>query len=111
MKLSKIATLATSLSLISVSALASIDVEKNLDVSRVSASYEQPFYILTGAAKNNSNTSLQNVRVSFDVYQNGKVVDTVTTTMKNVEPGETVRWQTRSTKQFNKYVVAKAIAD
>lgn len=107
----KVTTLATALVLVSMSAFANVDVEKNLDVSRVAASYEQPFYILQGAAKNTSEKSLHNVRVSFDVYQNGKVVDRVTTTLKNVEPGETVRWQTRSTKQFNKYVVAKAIAD
>ncbi|EAR3781168.1 hypothetical protein EJ635_24935, partial [Salmonella enterica] len=80
-------------------------------VSRVSVSYEQPFYLLKGAAKNTSDKALKNVQMSFNVYQNGRVVDTITTVMKSVEPGETVRWQTPTTKSFNKYMVSQVLAD
>lgn len=107
----KKAVVAVSLSLVSFASMADVDVERDIDVSRVSASYEQPFYLLKGAAKNHSDKVMQNVRVSFHVYQNGKVVDTITTTMNKVEPGETVRWQTVTTKPFNKFMVANAIAD
>ena len=49
--------------------------------------------------------------MSINVYQNGRVVDTIKTVMKSVEPGETVRWQTPTTKSFNKYMVDQVLAD
>lgn len=93
------------------SAAAATDVERDIDVSRVSVAYEQPYYILKGAAKNNSDRSLKNLQVSFNVYEHGRVVDTITTVVKEIEPGETVRWQTPTTKSFSKFMVNQVVAD
>lgn len=111
MTMIKTAIITASLMMASVPAFATVDVEQSIDVSRVTVSYEQPFYLLKGAAKNTSEKALKNVQVSFNVYQNGRVVDTITTVMKSVEPGETVRWQTPTTKSFNKYMVSQVLAD
>lgn len=111
MNLIKTAFITASLMMASAQVSASVDVESAIDVSRVSVTYEQPFYLLKGAAKNTSDKALKNVKMSFNVYQNGRVVDTITTVMKSVEPGETVRWQTPTTKSFNKYMVSQVLAD
>lgn len=111
MNLIKTAFITASLMMVSAQVSAVADVESAIDVSRVSVSYEQPFYLLKGAAKNTSDKALKNVQMSFNVYQNGRVVDTITTVMKSVEPGETVRWQTPTTKSFNKYMVSQVLAD
>ncbi|WP_213731048.1 FxLYD domain-containing protein, partial [Citrobacter freundii] len=60
---------------------------------------------------NNSDRALKNLQVSFNVYEHGRVVDTITTVVKAIEPGETVRWQTPTTKSFSKFTVNQAIAD
>ena len=111
MNLIKTVFVTASLMMASAQVYAVADVENAIDVSRVSVSYEQPFYLLKGAAKNTSDKALKNVKMSFYVYQNGRVVDTITTVMKSVEPGETVRWQTPTTKSFNKYMVSQVLAD
>ncbi|CSX09752.1 hypothetical protein FP371_24565 [Citrobacter freundii] len=103
-------TAALFLGMVATSA-AAIDVERDIDVSRVSVAYEQPYYILKGVAKNNSDRALKNLQVSFNVYEHGRVVDTITTVVKAIEPGETVRWQTPTTKSFSKFTVNQAIAD
>lgn len=111
MNMIKTAFMSASLLMASVPALAAYDVEQSIDVSRVSVSYEQPFYILKGAAKNTSEKPMKNVRMSLNVYNNGRVVDTITTVMNSVESGETVRWQTPTTKNFNKYMISQVVAD
>lgn len=103
--------IAAALMFMSVQSYATVNVESVIDVSRVSVSYEQPFYLLKGAAKNTSDRVLKNVQMSINVYQNGRLVDTIKTVMKSVEPGETVRWQTPTTKSFNKYMVDQVLAD
>ncbi|WP_342338864.1 hypothetical protein [Citrobacter portucalensis] len=48
--------------MVATSAAAATDVARDIDVSRVSVAYEQPYYILKGAAKNNSDRSLKNLQ-------------------------------------------------
>ncbi|EJJ0671691.1 hypothetical protein C3D80_20175 [Cronobacter sakazakii] len=111
MNVIKTAVIILAFSLASATAQASTDVENQVELSRVSVDYEQPFYILKGAAKNTSEKTLTNVQMKINVYEHGRVVDSITAIMKSLEPGETVRWQSPTTKTFSKYMVSNIIAE
>lgn len=98
----------TVLILSSSSVMAKNDAVSQISMSEVNAAYVQPFYILKGVVKNTSTVPMKNVEISFDVYELGRKVDTITTKVAQIAPGERARWQSPTTKEFDKYLVTAA---
>lgn len=104
-------TLIASLLLISHTSMAQNDALSQISMSNVNAAYVQPFYILKGMVKNTSSVPMKNVEISFDVYELGRKVDSITTKVAEIAPGELARWQSPTTKEFDKYLVTAATYD
>ena len=102
---------AAALTAFSASASSASALDKEIAVSNVSVAYNQPFYILKGVVKNTTDKPLNNVKININVYEHGRVVDTITAVVKAVEPGQSANWQTPTTKTFNKYLIDQIVAD
>jgi hypothetical protein len=95
------------LTLFATSALAA-DMTDKVMLSEVHVSNKAFFPAVEGVAKNNTGVTLENLFITFKLYNDaGEVVGSALARGKDVEPGESWRFSTPTTIKFTKAKLSK----